>query len=284
MHAKRVTILSIIINGTLFLLKLAAAVLANSLAILADATNSLLDFLYSLGVKWSVEESHKKADKGHPFGHARAEPMVAFVIAILMGVAGFEFFRSGLFNLILGSTSQRFDWGIATLLLIAIAAKILLGHEAHLAGRRSRSPALLATAADSANDVLITLTALVGAVFAALGVHWLDDAAAIIISLFLFRQAYLIGKRNIDYLLGAAPPKELERQIRAIVTTIRGVRGIKKLRAHYVGNYVHVEIQVFVDARISTRASHVIAMTVQREVESLRSVNKAFVHLEPTRA
>jgi len=281
MQAKRVTILSIIINGTLFLLKLAAAIAANSLAILADATNSLLDFLYSIGVKWSVEESHKKADKGHPFGHARAEPMVAFVIAILMGVTAFEFFRSSVVHLVVGSAGQRFSWGIATMLLIAIAGKILLSHEAQLAGKRNRSPALLATAADSTNDVVITCIALIGVAFAALGYHWLDDLAALIISLFLFWQAYRIGRQNIDYLLGAAPPRELERQIRAIVTTIRGVRGIPLLRAHYVGNYVHVEIRVLVDARVSTRASHVIAMTVQHEVESLPAVNKAFVHVEP---
>ncbi len=281
MEAKRLTVLSIVINATLFLLKLGAGLAANSLAVLADATNSLLDLLYSVGVKWSVEESHKKADKGHPFGHGRAEPMVAFVVAILMGIAAFEFLRSSVFNLLLGSGGQRLDWGIVTMLLVAIGAKILLSHEAGLAARRSRSPALAATSVDSRNDVLVTLTALLGIAFAAVGYPWVDDVAALLIALLLFFEAYRLGRRNIDYLLGAAPPEELERKIRAAITHVRGVRGITLLRAHYVGSYVHAEIHILVNPHLSTAAGHRIAEAVQHDVELFDEVNKAFVHLEP---
>jgi len=280
-QAKRITVLSIVINATLFLLKLGAGLAAGSLAVLADATNSLLDTLYSLGVKWSVEESHRKADKGHPFGHARAEPMVAFVVAILMGIAAFEFLRSAVFNLIFGSAGQHLDWGIATLLLIAIAAKILLSHEAGIAGKRLKSPALITTAVDSRNDVLITCTALVGLVFAASGWSWMDDVAALFIAVFLFVEAYKLGRRNMDYLLGAAPPDELEHKIRAVVTHVRGVRGIVQVRAHYVGSFVHVAISIIVNPHISTAASHKIAEAVQHDIELFDEVNKAFVHVEP---
>ncbi|MBR9692867.1 cation transporter, partial [Candidatus Woesearchaeota archaeon] len=267
--------------ATLFLVKLAAGLAANSLAILADATNSLLDLLSSVGVHWSVKESHKKADKGHPFGHARAEPMVAFVIAILMAIAAFEFFRSAVFNLVVGSGQVYLDWRIITLLLIAIVAKIILSHEAHEAAWRARSPALLATSVDSRNDVFITLTALIGVAMGHVGFPWLDDVAALIIAIFLLVQAYKLGRSNIDYLIGAAPPKALEFKIRKIVSAVRGVRGIHKIRSHYVGSYVHVEIHILVNSRVATGVANTIAMTVQHDVERLKEVNKAFVHIDP---
>lgn len=279
-HAKRITIVSIIIDATLFLLKLGAGIMANSLAILADATNSLLELLASIGIHWSVNESHKRADKGHPFSNARAEPMVVFVIALLIGIAAFEFFRAASFNLLFGNASYYLDWGVITCLIIAIVAKIIMSHEADEAAKKTKSPALLATAIENRNDILITLTALIGIIFASIGYGWLDDAAALIIAIFLFTKAYTLGKKNINYLMGAALPKEAERKIREVVTSVRGVRGIAGLKAHYVGSFVHVEIQLLINRRLSTRAAHTVAMTVQHDVERLPEVNKAFIHLE----
>jgi len=280
MHAKRVTMLSIVINFFLFLLKLAAGIAANSIAVLADATNSLLDMLYSIGVAWSVGQSHKRADKGHPFGHARAEPMVAFVISMLMAIVAFEFLRTAIVGLF-APEARIFTWLIGGSLIIAILGKVLLSHEAQTVGTKTRSPALLATAADSRNDVLITLTALAGLVFASTGYPWVDNAAAIAISAFLFFQAYRIGRANVNYLVGAAPPDELQLKIRELASSVLGVRGINLIRAHYVGNFVHVEIHIMVNRNISTQASHRIAMTVQHDVERLPTVSKAFVHVEP---
>jgi cation diffusion facilitator family transporter len=281
-HAHRITVVSIVINATLFILKLVAGMFAGSLAIMADATNSLLDTMYSIGVYWSVGESHKKADKGHPFGHGRAEPMVAFVISILMAIAAFEFLRSSTLNIFQGGAgTQSISMVVVAALLIAIVAKIFLSTECYHAGKKSRSPALLAVAADSRNDVLITMIALAGFIFSTVGFPLSDDFAALVISLFLFHEAYKIGKKNFDYLLGAAPPKELELMIREATTHVRGVRGIHKIRAHYVGSYVHAEIHILVNPRITTAASHKIAMSVQHDVEHLKEVNKAFIHVEP---
>jgi cation diffusion facilitator family transporter len=205
-HAHRITVVSIVINATLFILKLVAGMFAGSLAIMADATNSLLDTMYSIGVYWSVGESHKKADKGHPFGHGRAEPMVAFVISILMAIAAFEFLRSSTLNIFQGGAgTQSISMVVVAALLIAIVAKIFLSTECYHAGKKSRSPALLAVAADSRNDVLITMIALAGFIFSTVGFPLSDDFAALVISLFLFHEAYKIGKKNFDYLLGAAP-------------------------------------------------------------------------------
>ncbi len=273
--------LNIALNAVLFLLKLFAGLVSGSIAVLADAANSFLDTIHGCATYWAVKESHKKADKGHQFGHARAEPMVAFFISILMAITAFEFLRSALFSLAGNGEPRLLNWTIVGALVIAILAKILLSYEAGKAGERTRSPALRATAADARNDVLITLTALFGLAVSATAYVWMDEIAAILISVFIFWQAFRLGRENIDYLVGAAPSSELQRKIEEIATTVRGVRGLSLVKAHYVGSFVHVEVHIIVNRHLSTSASHHIALTVEHDLEELPDVDKAFVSVEP---
>ena len=280
-HARRVTILNIALNAVLFVLKLFAGLASNSIAVLADAANSFMDTFHGCATYWAVKESHKKADKGHQFGHGRAEPMVAFFISLLMAITAFEFLRSAIISLSGNGEVRVINWTIIGVLVIAILAKVLLSYEAGKAGERTRSPALKATAADARNDVLITLTALFGLAVSATAYVWMDEVAAILISVFIFWQAFRIGKENVDYLVGAAPSPELQRKIGEIATTVRGVRGLSLVKAHYVGSFVHVEVHISVNRHISTAASHHIAMTVENDLEELPEVDKAFVSVEP---
>lgn len=279
-HAKRITILGIVVDFSLFLLKLAAGLAAGSLAVLADAVNSLLDGLYGCGVLFSVQQSHRKADKGHPFSLGRADPMVIFVVALLIGIAAFELLRAGFFSLLFSTGAARLNWPIVAALIAAIIAKILFSHTALRAGKRTRSPALLATAAGSRDDILVTLLALIGLIFAVTGAPWMDAAAALVISLFLFCESWRVARENVAYLVGGVPSEELRQRIRALVSSVVGVRGLPVVRSHVVGNFLHAEVHLLVDPHVSGSARHAIAMTVQHEVERLPGVSKAFVHVD----
>ena len=81
--------------------------------------------------------------------------------------------------------------------------------------------------------------------------------------------------------MGERPDDLLIHKIRKKALAIRGVKGINDLRAHYVGNYVHVEVHIEVNEDLSTRVSHEIGKRVQRAVESIQNINKAFVHVDP---
>jgi len=279
-QARRVTLLSIGVDFFLFVLKLAAGVAANSLALLADAANSLLDAFYSIGVFLGVTAAHQRADKGHPFASAKAEPMTTFVVALLSGIVAFEFLRTGLLGLLVGDGGRTITLPIFAAVLAAIVAKVLLSYGAQRVGQRTGSPALLATAADSRNDILLTLVAFAGLVFAATGTPWMDDAAAIVISLYLFRSSWRMVKETVDYVRGAPPPAELERRIREAAMSVAGVRGIHLVRSHYVGSFAHVELHILVSSAASPHAVHRIAMTLQHEVEQLPGVSKAFIYTE----
>jgi divalent metal cation (Fe/Co/Zn/Cd) transporter len=90
-----------------------------------------------------------------------------------------------------------------------------------------------------------------------------------------------MGAENIGYLMGKAPSKDIIKKIKYTARKIKGVTGINDIRAHYVGNIVHIEVHVEVDKDISTQASHKICKDVQNAVEKIKSIDRAFIHIDP---
>ena len=84
-------ILSIILNLILFILKLWAGVMTGSIAIIADAWHTLSDSFTSLILLFGIRLSSKPPDKGHPFGHGRAEVVFSIIIGTILAVIAFNF-------------------------------------------------------------------------------------------------------------------------------------------------------------------------------------------------
>ncbi len=277
---RRATIIGIIFNTFLFIIKFLGGLLTGSLAMFSDALNSFSDTVYSVAVFIAVKISHKKADEGHPFGHHRAEPIAALLISILAGILGFEIIKEGLMGLI----ATRFHifnlFGIA-ILLVSMGVKAGMWLYLGRIAARIGSPALHASSVDSRNDILISSVALLGFSGPALGFTNLDCYAAILIGLFVIRSGYRIGAENIDYLMGKSPNKELLDEIYRKVTGINGVLGIHELRAHYVGNYIHVQVHVEVDKTCNMEDAHEIGKKVETLVKEIPFVDDVFIHIDP---
>ena len=81
--------------------------------------------------------------------------------------------------------------------------------------------------------------------------------------------------------MGAAPSKEMINKMKVIALGVRGVKGLNDVRAHYVGNFIHIELHIEVNKNIDTKRSHSIGKDVQRRIEALDFVDKAFIHVDP---
>ncbi|HAO93445.1 MAG: hypothetical protein A2X93_08355 [Deltaproteobacteria bacterium GWC2_56_8] len=278
--AFRATLINILGNAFLFALKLVGGLLSGSIALISDALNSLNDIAASVATFICVKISNKQADEGHPFGHSRAEPIAGLIIAVLAGILGFEVIREAVERVIAGSKAEI---SLFTLVIpvVTMVAKGLMSWHFKRVGRLFNSPALLATSTDSLMDVYVAFAALVGIAGAKLGYPFLDPVAAFVISLWIIRTGYKIGMDNIAYLMGQAPEPALMDEIKRAALSEKGVRAIKTVRAHYVGNFIHVEIHVEVDKDLTTLESHAIGEEVERGIESIASIEKAFVHIDP---
>jgi len=278
--SKKITIWNIVLNSVLFFAKIIVGFISGSLAVLSDAFNSLIDIVASIAIFIAVKVSHQKADEGHPFGHHRAEPLAGIVVAIFAGIVGFEIIREGIQGLFFDKKEIIGVYAIGVL-VFTMLVKLFMAIYFLAEGRKLNSPAIKASGVDSRNDVLVSFVALVGVVLHMNGYYLFDSIAAILIGMFILYSGYDIGKENIDYLMGKAPSKKRIEKIKRIVLKVDGVKGMNDIRAHYVGNFIHIEIHVEVSKRLNTKKSHDIGKKVQDLVEGLPGVDKAFIHIDP---
>lgn len=278
--AFRATLLNILGNAFLFIIKLWAAVISGSIALLSEAFNSLTDIASSIAVFICVKVSDKGADEGHPFGHSRAEPVSGIIIAVFAGILGFEVIRSSVARLF---TEAEVVVGTFALLvpIITVVLKAFMARYFKRVGKEIGSPGISASAVDSLCDVMVALAALTGIVGVKLGYPFLDPLAGFVIGLWIIYTGYSIGIKNIDYLMGSAPPPELTEDIKAAALSVPGVESINTVRAHYVGHFIHVEIHIGVPKHLSTFDSHAIGKEVERKVEMIKAIEKSFVHIDP---
>ena len=274
------TWLGIVGNAVLFGCKLAVGLMFNSIAIISDSFNSLTDIVASTIVLISVRSSHKAPDADHPFGHKRAQPLAGLMVAILTGIVGFQIIAQSVGRLFSGEKSEK---GLLPIILLLAVMVIKLGMHLYVraAAVRAGSTALMASATDHRNDVLISIAVLSGVIMSNLGLPIFDPVAAILVGAWIIRAGFSIGQANIKYLMGEAPPAELVARIRGKATAIEGVLGLNDVFAHYVGTTVEIEVHIDVDPRINIEQAHEIGKKVQSAIEEMAEVSRAFIHIDP---
>ncbi|MCL7452511.1 MAG: cation diffusion facilitator family transporter [Anaerolineae bacterium] len=269
-------------NVTLVLAKGAATWLSGSTALLATTVDSATDLVYTLFMAWGLSRSQQPADENHPQGHARIEPVVSTVIALMMGLAGLEVVRRAIDTL--RGEPATFGWGLPVAVLIGSGlVKVIMYLAVRRLAQEARSPAIMASARDNLVDVISAGTALAGVV-AATWIHPLaDPLAGLAVSVWIFRNAADILVENLGYLTGRAADPELVERIYAAASQVEGVEGVHRVIADYVGPQVRAELHVEVDGDIAFHDAHRISNTVRDAVQALDEVDLAFIHLEPAR-
>lgn len=279
MTTGRVTIASLLINASLFVVKFWGFLMSGSVALFSDAMNSLLDIASSTAVLVSVRVGRKAPDREHPFGHARAEPIAGFVVAVIACVIGVEVIQTSIVKFLRPHDHDFNNW-IFGILAVAIVAKLLLSSWQQRVGKRERSPALIASAVDSRNDVLSSIAALTGVIGASLGFQQADEIAGLVVGLLILWGGVQILRQNLDYLLGRSSSDETLSAVRASVAAVDGVEEVRFCRSHYVGSEMHFEIIIACPGDISTQQSSEIADRARVVAESHPDVQVAFIHVD----
>ena len=277
---RQAILIAILGNALLAAAKGGVAWYSGSSAVLSDAANSLSDTLYSLMMAAGLYLAQRPADRSHPQGHSRFEPLVSLLIVVAMGIAGFTAMREGVIRFLSGVVGIAPGWPTAALVgsaALKVAMFLLVGR----IGQLAYSPAIRASARDNLSDVLASVAALLG-VWGSRFVHpLLDPAAGVVVSLWIFRTAWEILYENLGYLTGRSAPRELSGQIAAAASAVPGVLGVHQVIADYVGPRLRVDMHIDVDGEITLCNAHAIADQVREEVEMLPQVDLAFVHVEP---
>ncbi len=278
---RRVGVIVLAANAALVAAKAGAWYLSGSLAVGSEAVNSLADVGYSLVVVGGLYLTTQPPDLEHPHGHERIEPFVSLLVAVAIFAAGGAILYGAVEAVLGGEIAPPTGPTAVGVLALAIAVKLWLYRYCLRVGERTNSPAVTATAVDNRNDVLAASAALVGVVGAQTGYPVLDPLAASVVAVFVLYTGVDVVRDNLNYLVGAAPPEDLRREIVERALAHPEVEGVHDVIAHYVGPEVDVSLHVEVEGDHTLVEAHEIETAVMESIQGIDEVDDAFVHVDP---
>jgi len=283
LQVTRLAFVFLAINIVLFLAKLVVGIISNSLAILSDAFNSLIDVVSAVMIYVAVRVASQPADVGHPFGHSRAEPIAAFTVAVLTLVLAFGVARTAVERIFL-DTELYFGVPPIVLLIVVIFTKSLMWFVAARFVRHKTSPAFAAVVVDSKMDVVVSLLALVGVVVVNFGYSQFDAYVALIIAAWIARVGFELGRENLKKLMGQCPDPATMQQIRNVLQQLKRrkrIRNFHDLRVHFVGTEIHVAVHIELPRTCKFERVNLLEEEVQTVLKRVDGVAEAAVHADP---
>lgn len=275
------TLVSILANVILLILKFLGGFLAGSRALIADSINSLLDLVANFAVWFGLKVARKPADADHQYGHGNADVIAASFVAMVILVTGI-FIGFGSISVIVNGEYRVPGYFATVVAAITIIVKAVLFYYTRKVGRRNKSAAVLANAQDHKSDVYASSGALFGIVASQLGHPALDPLGGLWVSFFILRNAINLIRDNIHTLMSGAPDKETVEKVEATVKEIGEVKGLMTTRMRTLGSKHFVDLEIFVDRNLSVWEAHNIAHRVRDLLmDRYEDITEVMVHVEP---
>lgn len=272
---------SVLAASGITLLKIITGLSTGSLGMLSEAAHSGIDLIASCLTLFSLHLSDRPADDDHTYGHGRVESLSAFVETGFMLASCLWIVYEAVHRILHFTRGHSLDleastWPIVVLLL-SIAVDYTRSRALAKAARQAHSQALEAEALHFGTDIWSSIAVLVGLIAAYAGKHYgirtlelADPAAAIIVSVIIFRVTYTLARETVDALLDATPP-ELRQQLLDAIRHVDGVASVSDLRMRRAGP------RYFADAAIGIRRN----TTLQRSEQIVAAATEAVQNTLP---
>jgi cation diffusion facilitator family transporter len=270
-------------NALLSVLKIVVGILSGSLAVVADGIDSASDILTSLITLFTARIMKRPPDIKYPYGYLKADTIATKALAFVILFAGAQLAISTIRNLMLGEERGMPRMIAIYVTLISIAGKFLLARNQLRIGKRTNSEMLKANARNMQNDVLISISVLVGLIFTfILKMPILDSVTALIVSVWILKVGFQIFMQTNRDLMDANTEPELYNRVFAAVDRVRGAGSPHRLRIRKIGNYLMIVLDIEVDGSLSTLDGHKICMEVENSIRSdIENVFDIMIHIEP---
>lgn len=279
-YGKLGSLVGIVANVFLCIVKIIVGVVFSSVAITADGLNNLSDAGASIISLVGFKLASKEPDKTHPFGHARVEYISALIISFLILLLGVELIKTSIKKIIYPEPIV-YSIVMVAVLVVSILAKLWLSVFNKKLGNKIDSATMKATAADSLNDVFATSVVLL-AVFIFKWTGWnLDGYMGMVVALFIIYAGIGILRETISPLLGEAPSEELVDKVYEKIMSYDGVLGLHDLVVHDYGpGRCFASVHVEVCAKEDVLKSHDLVDNIERDI--IKDIGiEMVIHLDP---
>ncbi|MDX2497251.1 MAG: cation diffusion facilitator family transporter [Desulfobacterales bacterium] len=280
---RTVTLVGVLVNTILIILKLMTGIFGNSQALIADAVHSISDLFTDIAVLIGLQIRYKPPDEKHHFGHARVETLAtSFVGIILIGTALYLGIDAA-FNIYSHTESHP-----TVLALMGAGASVVLKEILYQytirTGRRIKSQLIVANAWHHRSDALSSVAVLVGVAGTQIRPSWyfLDAFAALLVSFFIVKVGLEILKEALHEFTDTAPGGEVIDRIMNCALTVNGVNAAHDLKVRTSGGRYQMEIHIVVDGRLTVIEGHKVAKAVEHCLaEDVGNFDHITVHVDP---
>jgi cation diffusion facilitator family transporter len=279
----RVALAGMMVNVVLAAAKISAGLFGNSYVLIADGIESALDIAGSVVIWGGLKFAARPPDRTHPYGHGKAEPLAAGLVAMGVLLASIA--------LAIQSVREIFTphHGPAPFTLVVLIVVIVVKESLYRfvirIGKDVESTAVKTDAWHHRADALTSVAAFVGISVALIGGEkWYsaDDWAALFACAVIAMNGWKLLFPALDEILDTAPSGEIVATIKHAAVSVPGVVNVEKCLVRKMGISFYVDLHVGVDAAISVRDGHAIAHQVKDAIKRTDArIADVLVHVEP---
>ena len=278
---KIASILGIIGNLFLLIIKGIIGLTIKSRAMIADAFNSATDIFTSLMTLIGNKIASKPRDEDHDLGHGKAEYIYSFLISIAMIYMSIVIFKDSLITLI-NQDKYTYSIWLVIICIITIITKISLYIYTNKIAKKYNNILIKANSKDHLIDTIITSLNLVSCLLAKANIYILDSLVGIGISIWIIYTAIKIFKESYNVLMDKSISEETKKEVLNTIKKYDEIKKINHFNSTPVGYQYQISFTIFVDGNLKTYESHAIADKLEKEITSkYDDIYLTVIHVNP---
>ena len=259
--------------------KIVVIVLTSSLSVLASLVDAALDFL-STAIVWSTTKLISRQDQyAYPIGRRRLEPVGVLVFSVIMITS---FFQVALqcFNRLLSPDHSVVKLGVPA--IVIMLSTVAIKGFCWFWCRLVKNSSVQALAQDAATDVVFNIFSII---FPLVGFYlkiwWLDALGGLLLSFYVIFNWSRTSVEHVRNLCGVSATADQRNVLLYLAMRFaKPIRRIQGLQAYHTGDKLNVEVDIVLDENMSLRDSHDLGESLQYILESVPTVDRAFVHAD----
>ena len=278
---KRASIIGILGNIFLLIIKSIIAFITGSKAMIADSFNSAGDVLSSLMTFIGNKIASKPSDDDHNLGHGKAEYIYSMLISIVMISMSLTVFKDSLLSIFFNYKYTFSKW-LIIICIITIITKFCLYIYTSKLSKKYHNLLLKANSKDHRNDCLITSLNLISCLLAQKNIYYVDGIVGIIISVWILVTSLKIFIESYDVLMDKSISDDKKKKVYNIIESHKEVKRINHFNSTPVGYKYQISFTIFVDGNLTTFESHKIADDLEKEIiNNIDDIYLAVIHVNP---
>jgi cation diffusion facilitator family transporter len=277
---RRTLLVVLVLNALVAFVKVVVGVRTGALTVLGAALESSLDMFNNVIGVMLVSVAARAPDEDHPYGHDKFETLGALGIVGFLSISCFELLREGVSSLM----ERRRPETVGTVDLAVIAFTLVINVVVVIyerrRGRELGSAFLLADAAHTGSDILVTLLALASLALSRGGLAHLDALLAIAVALIIAWSGVRILRESIPILVDERAIAAQE--LRSVVLAVPDIRDVRKVRSRSTASgQLFAEVTIAVSGSTSVDEAHRLADAVEEAIAREFGTSEVTVHVEP---